>query len=211
MSEATGPRAPELRALVLAGGRSRRLGHDKAALEWGGQSLLERTVQLLTPLAGEVRVAVRADQCDDALRRRYALLTDALAEAGPAAGLLAAHRSAPAAAWLVVACDLPHLDAVTLAALVRGRDPGCAATAFRNPQTGCPEPLCAIYEPATLARLGAGSERVHAGPRALLDGADVRLLEPPDAQVLESLNTREDLARLRGAESPAVTKPRQSG
>lgn len=211
MSESSATQAPELRALVLAGGRSERLGQDKAALEWGGQSLLERTVRLVEPLVSGLRVAVRADQADDALRRRYALLIDALANAGPAAGLLAAHRSAPAAAWLVVACDLPRLDTTTLEALLRGRDPRRAATAFRDPRTGHAEPLCAIYEPATLARLAAGSDRVHAGPRALLDGADVCVLAPPDAHALESLNTREDLARLRGSASAAAANSEQPG
>ena len=70
-----------------------------------------------------------------------------------AAGLLAAHAYAPAAGWLVVACDLPLVDASLLKELVAHRDAGRPATAFRASTDGEPEPLCAIYEPALLAQL----------------------------------------------------------
>ena len=51
--------------------------------------------------------------------------------------------------WLVLACDLPFLDAETLRHLLRSRVVARAATAYRSSYDGLPEPLCAIWEPRT--------------------------------------------------------------
>jgi len=189
-----------LRGLVVAGGRSERLGRDKAAVELDGHTLLERAVAALATVTADVRVAVRPDQLEEPLRRGFRLVPDAGAGMGPAAGILAAHVAEPAAAWLVLACDMPRAGAAVLAALAAGRDPARAATAFRAAADGLPEPLCAIYEPATLA---AFRRHVAAGgspsPRGWLAAADTRLLDAPDPGALGSINTPEDLEHLAGA------------
>ncbi len=194
-----GADAPELRGLVLAGGHSARLGRDKAALEVGGQALLERAVTTLGRVVTEICVAVRPDQASDSLRGRFSLLLDVAEGIGPAAGILAAHRAFPAAAWLVVACDMPHVTTELLAELVSRRDATRPATAFRAPADGLPEPLCAIYEPATLARF---RREVEAGgdpsPRAWLVAERPVLLDAPGPDALDSINTPADLGRLGG-------------
>src|SRR5437763_14441075 len=101
---------PPLSGLVLAGGRSTRMRRDKAALAYQGQTQLERAMALLTALVARAFVSVRADQRRDPLRARFAQSTDAHPNIGPLAGLLAPQAQHPAAAWLVLACDLPLLD-----------------------------------------------------------------------------------------------------
>jgi molybdopterin-guanine dinucleotide biosynthesis protein A len=193
----TAPGTVPLRGLVLAGGESLRLGRDKAAVPLDGVTLLERAVNVLSGVLPDVRVAVRREQLADDLRGRFALVADVREGIGPAAGMLAAHGLDPAAAWLVLACDMPGVTRELLARLVAGRDPGRGATAYRSPADGLPEPLCAIYEPATLSRLrrevdaGGGS-----GLRDLLSGAHPVLLDVPGPHALGSINTPEDLDRL---------------
>jgi molybdopterin-guanine dinucleotide biosynthesis protein A len=193
------PDAPELRGLVLAGGRSERLGRDKAALLVGGEALLERAVITLGNVVTNIHVAVRRDQLADALRGRFALIADFAEGIGPAAGMLAAHGLHPDAAWLVLACDMPRVTGELLAVLVNHRDTTRPATAFRSPADGLPEPLCAIYEPATLARF---RRQVDAGgdpsPRGWLVAECSALLDAPGPDVLESINTPADLDRLFG-------------
>lgn len=195
-----------LHGLVLAGGRSTRMGRDKAALEYSGRSQLERAFALLDPLVSRAFVSVRADQGADPLRARFPQIVDAAPGLeGPAAGILSALRAHPAAAWLVLACDLPFLDAGTLQHLIARRDPTRIATAFRSSHDGLPEPLCAIYEPAALA----GLETFVAGgrncPRKFLIQSGALLLDQPRAEALDNVNTPTELddARLRMAQ-PAV-------
>lgn len=192
------PKAPpRLCGLALAGGRSQRLGRDKAAVLHAGVPLLERAVRVLGNVVAEVRVSIRPDQASDELRRRHALLHDLHEGIGPAAGILAAHAADRGAAWLVLACDMPWVTDADLAALIRARDPARAATAFRQPADGRPEPLCAIYEPATLARF---QDLVDAGgnpsPRDWLAAAATVLVEAPRPGMLASINSPVDLERI---------------
>ncbi|MGI9329911.1 MAG: NTP transferase domain-containing protein [Gammaproteobacteria bacterium] len=190
--------AAPLNGLVLAGGRSRRFGQDKAALTVRGKALLERAVDLLTPRVNQVFVSVRPDQRDDTLRSRFSLLVDTLAEGGPPAGLLAAHARVPTAAWLVIACDLAALDAEALEILVAARQPAREATAYEGPLNGQPEPLCAIYEPVALARLSTLAEQGgNLSPRDLLVQGDTELLRPRRVEALANVNRPADLEALQ--------------
>jgi len=188
-------RAP-LKGLVLAGGHSRRMGTDKAALELQGSTLLDRAVNLLRSQLDDVWVAVRPDQAHMAVRNAYPLLEDRLQNVGPAAGILAAHEYAPQAAWLVVACDMPMLDAATLRCLINGRDSSQDATALVASAAADPEPLCAIYEPVTLASFHAQAGTGMLSPLAWLKQARVRLLVVRDAGALLNANTYDELQRI---------------
>ena len=188
-------RAP-LKGLVLAGGNSRRMGSDKAALELQGSTLLDRAVNLLRSQLDDVWVAVRPDQAQMAIRKAYPLLEDRLQNGGPAAGILAAHEHAPQSAWLVVACDMPMLDAATLQFLIAARDSSMDATALMVSVAADPEPLCAIYEPVTLASFHAQADGGMLSPLAWLKQVRIRSLVVPDAGALLNANTPAEFQRI---------------
>jgi molybdopterin-guanine dinucleotide biosynthesis protein A len=179
-----------LYGLVLAGGRSTRMRADKAALDYHGRSQLAAAVQLLEPFVARAFVSVRADQVDDPVRAGFAQIIDREPDRGPIAGIMAAQAQHEDAAWLVLACDLPFLDAPTLAALVRARDPACDATAYLSAHDGLPEPLCAIYEPPSRAKLAAFVAQNGLCPRKFLAQAIAKFLAAPSARVLDNINTR---------------------
>lgn len=193
-----------LYGLLLAGGRSTRMGRDKAALEYAGRTQLERAHALLAPLVARAFVSVRADQAADPLRAQYAQIVD-LPDGleGPAAGLRAAQTAHPGAAWLVLACDLPFLDAATLQHLIARRDPARVATAFHSRHDGLPEPLCAIYEPAAAPALASFLATGRNCPRKFLIQSDTLLLDLPRPDALENVNTPDELAAAR-ATTPAA-------
>ncbi len=185
--------------LVLAGGRSSRMRTDKAALAYHGQSQLERAVGLLAGLLPRTFVSVRADQAADPLRARFERIVDRHENLGPIAGLLAAQATHPEAAWLALACDLPLLDAATLEHLLHSRAPERPATAYRSSHDGLPEPLCAIYEPASAPLLLAHVAAGRACPRKFLLSTDARLIDEPNARALDNINTPEEYARAMAA------------
>ena len=183
-----------LAGLVLAGGRSTRMRRDKATLEIDGETQLARAFRLLRRHAPRCFVSLRPDQVADPERARWPQIVDRLSDIGPAAGILAALATLPDHAWLVVAVDLPLLDAATLARLVGGRDPAALATAFRSAEDGLPEPLCAIWEPASAAPLAAAVGAGRSCPRKFLLGHQTRLLELEERSALANVNTPEDYA-----------------
>lgn len=204
-----------LYGLVLTGGRSKRMQRDKAVLEYAGRTQLARAMALLEPLVERCFVSTRADQQGDAQRAAYPQIVDQLDAIGPIAGLHAALHSHPQAAWLVLACDLPFLDAATLQQLIAARAPQRLATAFSSSHDGKPEPLCAIYEPASRAAIDAWIAADQRCPRKFLAQADVQLLALNNAHALDNVNTAAEYQQAStslGAQAPmqpqALAQPR---
>src|SRR6516162_2569094 len=96
-----------LYGLVLAGGHSTRMQRDKATLRYHGRTQLEWAMSLIEPHVARAFVSVRADQQDDPIRAKFALIADTKQGLGPIGGIVAAQAAYPAMAWLVIACDLP--------------------------------------------------------------------------------------------------------
>lgn len=182
--------------LVLSGGRSRRMGRDKALLEQDGRTALDRAVALLARHLERVFVSVRPDQATDAVRARYDQIVDRYENIGPAAGILSALEAYPNVAWLVLACDLPNVEDATLTSLLNSRSQR-PFTAFRSSRDGLPEPLCAIYRPAARPLVAGFVGEGVVCPRKMLIRSDSELLELPFPDSLENVNTPEDLERLR--------------
>ena len=214
---ATSPRstapasAAPLYGLVLAGGHSARMRRDKAALAYHGLSQLEWTMSLLESRVERAFISVREDQRADPVRARFAQIVDLQSGLGPIAGILAAQARHPNAAWLVLACDLPFLEAGTLERLIASRAAHRAATAYCSSRDGLPEPLCAIYEPASHAGLTAHVAAGRNCPRKFLIQADVELLEQPSPGSLDNINTPEEFRRAADAlgSSEAAQRPKR--
>jgi len=183
---------PRVLGLVLAGGRSARMGTDKARLlhPVSGKPLWRHAAELLTGCCGTVFVSCR-DGLAAELPSGIPPLTDSPAwdDHGPAAGLLTAHRHAPDAAWLVLAADFPFATAEGLRRLVDARAPGLLGTAYVNMQ-GVLEPLLAVWEPEGLSALSLAPGH---GPRRVLDTGPCKRLTPDNARLLVNVNTPEEL------------------
>lgn len=189
---------PLLCGLVLAGGRSERMGRDKAALRHpDGRTLGARCRDLLAAAGcAEVVLSLRADQeVPDGLDGTAVLRDPPDGSHGPLAGMVAAMRARPEADWLVLACDLPRLELATLAALVAARRDGEQFLAFRSSSDGLPEPLCAIYAREARTVLEEALAADFRCPRKILIRNDCRLLDPVDERALDNANTPEEWRR----------------
>jgi molybdenum cofactor guanylyltransferase len=193
--------------LVLAGGSSSRMHTDKAALSYHGRSQLTEAMRLVTPLVHRAFVSVRADQTADPLRAGFAQIIDREVNVGPIAGILAAQEQFPHVAWLVIACDLPFLNTGTLEQLLAARDPARDSTAYLSSHDGLPEPLCAIYEPASNKTLAHYLREGRQCPRKFLLKGNVHLIGAADARALDNINTRDEYEAALGALArPAAAK-----
>jgi molybdopterin-guanine dinucleotide biosynthesis protein A len=193
---------PPIYALVLAGGRSTRMQRDKAALAYHGRTQLEWAVSFLQPHVQRVFVSVRPDQTNDPTRARFDQIVDTQDNLGPIAGIMAAQAKYPKVAWLVLACDLPFLDDGTLTTLIAARQPQRLATAFRSSHDVLPEPLCAIYEPASREAILAHAASGKNCPRKFLINSDVHLLDEPNPHALDNVNTPDEYGSAVAAMSP---------
>jgi molybdenum cofactor guanylyltransferase len=182
---------PPLWGLVLAGGSSRRMGREKAQIDYHGIPQAEWAQRLLAAHCERAFVSVAPEQAASGNYRGLPIVVDAVRDGGPACGLLAAWSLKADVAWLVVAADMPLLDDATLRELVAARDAAAVATVFRNAE-GSLEPLCAIWEPRARPSVKAGGSL-----RGLLERSKVHAVEPSRPDRLDSANTPEEEVGLR--------------
>ncbi|MBT8101065.1 MAG: molybdenum cofactor guanylyltransferase [Gammaproteobacteria bacterium] len=180
--------------LVLAGGESRRMGQDKALLRHDGQSQLAYLAGMLKSLTDEVFVSTRAEQSEEPERSRWPQIVDRYSGIGPVAGILSAMESHPQSDWLVVACDLPNIDPVTLRHLIDNSSETQPFSAYRSSHDDLPEPLCAIYRAGSDAILRQFIDDGVVCPRKILIRSDTCLLEQLRPESLDNINTPDDLS-----------------
>ncbi len=170
----------EYDAVVAAGGAGRRLGGvDKPALTVGGRSLLDR---VLAACAGAREVLVVGPERPTE-RARVRWLREDPPGGGPVAAVAAALPAVSAPRVLLLAADLPFLDAATVRRLLAALDDPAPDGALLTDATGRDQPLAAAYRTAALrAALTALGDPAGRPLRHLLAGLSlVRLPDPAGA------------------------------
>ncbi|WP_294321171.1 NTP transferase domain-containing protein [uncultured Chryseobacterium sp.] len=193
------PNAPTpflLNGLVLAGGKSSRMGVAKEKIQWHGKEQQYAMADLLAPFCDGVFISCRQDQLKN-IDGSYLALPDGFTEFGPLGGILSALDFNRDTAWMVVACDLPLLDKKALDFLVQQRNPEKVATTYESPADGGPEPLAAIWEPKSFPLLMDFIKTGSLSPRKFLMDNDILMLKPEDPNVLKNVNTPEERVEIQ--------------
>lgn len=177
--------------LVLAGGKSQRMGKDKGMINYHGIPQRQFLFDLMETTCKERFYSCRADQKPDF--EGLALIFDRFVGLGPYGAILSAFLQQPDAAWLVVAVDLPLIDESIIADLCKRRNPSKLATAYLNPETGFPDPLLTIWEPRAYPVLLQFLAQGYSCPRKVLINADIELLETHRPEVLTNVNSPEEM------------------
>ena len=185
-----------LNGLVLAGGRSTRMGQDKSGLIYYGKPQREYLTDLLRPYCRSVFWSVNQTQTNELTEAKQPLIVDAFELSSPLNGILSAFQHDSQSAWLVVACDMPLLTSRSLDALMNGRDPAKMATVFYDSDGQLPEPLLGIYEPAFGPILYKAVTDGAYSPRQLLRQNAIQLLIAPDIHELTNINDPSARAKL---------------
>ncbi|MBP9854155.1 MAG: NTP transferase domain-containing protein [Candidatus Omnitrophica bacterium] len=183
----------DLNGLVLIGGKSSRMGEDKAFLRYRDRPQWQFCYELLELFCKDVFVSKRKEQELSWLRSDYFQAIDDVVEgAGPLGGILSAFQFDLQRSWLVVACDLPYLEIETIKVLVESRNVQQMATAYRSAYDSLPEPLCAIYEPKIYPYLKGSFDRHVYCPRKILMQLPVHLIDVKSKEWLDNINTPEE-------------------
>jgi len=187
---------PDLSAFILAGGKSTRMGTDKAFVLLDGRTLLARMLDLSRQVASNVHIVG-----DPAKFAPFSpTIEDIFPGCGPLGGIHAALRSSPTDLNVVLAVDVPFVSLAVLDYLIsRARNSdanvtlACAAGGF--------QPLCAVYRRsfADVAEkaLQTGDYRIN----ALFNETSTQVIEEAELEIagfspriFRNLNTPEELA-----------------
>ena len=179
--------------LVLAGGRSVRMGTDKGLLDYKGKPQREYVFDLLSNVCEQVFTSSRNEQnLPDFLHP----ITDKFDYEGPINGILSGMQTNPEKAWLIIAVDMPFVDLTALEFLLRNRDESKLATCFLNEAENFPEPLLTLWEPAAYPRLVAYASAGNISPRMFLESNPIKVVKPADKKVLLNINYPKDMGPL---------------
>ena len=187
---------PPLYGLVLAGGKSTRMGEDKGLIDYHGQPQRNYLQALLQQECDQVFYSLHPDQDADGLGAN--IIRDSFMGLGPYGAILSAFRENPTAAWLVIACDVPLVDQAAIQALIVARNTSKLATTFYNPETKWPAPLVTIWEPRAYGVLLQFLAQGYSCPRKVLINSSIEMIQPQRPEALMNANSqveREDILR----------------
>ncbi len=187
---------PVINGLVLAGGKSLRMGFDKGSVNWHGKEQKYYAADMLKTYCNEVYISCREEQKEQIIPG-YLSIPDTFAGLGPFGAILSAFRKKPDCAWLVTACDMPLLEADTFEYLVANRNISAIATTFQSPVNNLPEPLITIWEPKSYSILLTALSQGYSCPRKVLINSNINLLTAPHPDQLTNVNTPDEHDRIK--------------
>ena len=175
--------------VVLAGGKGRRLGGDKAIVELEGRALVHYPIEALHGVCDDVVVVAKRDTILPPLSGLADLWIEPDEPRHPLVGVGHALRLAVGRPVLVVAVDLPLMDAATLRAIMTAELGDGVAVVPRV--HGRLQPLCALYTPRALA--GLADFDPGARTTEVVEALGVRVLDGLDETAFHNVNAPEDL------------------
>jgi molybdopterin-guanine dinucleotide biosynthesis protein A len=180
--------------LILAGGKSSRMGYDKSTIDYHGKPQRQYLFDELAKLCNKVFVSCRkSHQVPDHLNP----LIDRFNIESPLNGILTAMTYDPSVAWFVVAADMPMVTTASLEYLLQHRNREKVATCFIDSDLTKPEPLFSIWEPRAFQLVKYFYEKGKISPRDFLMQSDILLVKPPVGNVSVNINSPEELERFK--------------
>ena len=187
----------DLGCVVLAGGKSSRMGQDKALLSYQGGSFLERICQTLDDFTDKYIARGPYEVSPKGLDEEWKIIGDHFPEKGPMGGLEAALSSCESKALFVTTCDMPLLQKSLVDAICREYSDDLDALVVQT-TNGRIHPLCGVYHTRVLPVIRQMLEKDNCRLMGLLDQLQVCYLQLDDkmAKQVTNVNTREDLQKL---------------
>ena len=173
--------------LILAGGKSTRMGTDKGTLNFYGKIQRDIAIDLLEKHNLKTYLSVREEQEIS----RENKITDKFVGLGPFGAICSAFQEDPNTAWFVLATDLPFVNSEIIELLLKSRNPSKAATTVKGKNKQFPEPLITIWEPRSYKLLLNYLSQGYSCPRKVLINSDVEIVEIDD-KYIRNINTPEE-------------------
>ncbi len=185
-------RNQSITGVVLAGGKSSRMGRDKSQIAYHDTQHELFTARLLDQFCSEVYISKAKNS--RASIGEFNILQDAVTDIGPIGGIYSIFKFEKSNAIMVAACDLPLLSLNSIQKLVNGRSPEYDAICLQSTESQYPEPLMAIYEQSMRELIISSVESGQLSPSQILRKCKLKsIIVDPDT--VFNANTEEDVAQ----------------
>jgi molybdopterin-guanine dinucleotide biosynthesis protein A len=180
-----------LYGLVLAGGKSTRMGEDKSLISYFGLEHRIYLAKMIAPFCEKTYISCQENQLSENLDGCNPLI-DLVPSKGPMSGLISAFITHPNAAWLVIPCDLPLFSAKNITQLITERNVQGIATVFSSESHDYPEPLIGIWEPSAFPLIEQQYKVGNYSLLNILNNNHIFLVPALDPEGLTNVNTPEE-------------------
>jgi molybdopterin-guanine dinucleotide biosynthesis protein A len=189
----------QITAIIMAGGKSRRMGRDKSMLPIDGVPAIKHVLDQLKPYFDEILISSNnpAEHSFDDVK----VVADEVKGAGPLVGIVSALRVSRNDINFVVACDIPEVDIAVVRRMISEIDGFDAAI----PQTGPSqyEPLFAVYKKSILAEADKAIASQRYRVMDPLENCKVKYVDLGDNLQFRNLNTMDDYRKFIGKKNNA--------
>ncbi|MCA8997177.1 MAG: molybdenum cofactor guanylyltransferase [Planctomycetaceae bacterium] len=190
--------------IVLCGGRSSRMGQPKHQLRLGSQTVLERIIETVGAVTGQVFVVGSPSQDLPSLPDGTRWIRDEEAHYGPLSGLRSGLRAVPGetAAVYLTGCDTPLLKPAVVTRIMSALTEDVDVAVVR--QQGFLHPLAAVYRVSLLPQVERFLDQGELRPRRLIEASRFRVIDAEslrdidaDLESLRNMNTQEEYDSIR--------------
>ncbi|MBA7475563.1 putative molybdenum cofactor guanylyltransferase [subsurface metagenome] len=186
-------------AIILSGGNNRRMLHNKAFLQMGQKSIIEREIEVLSTLFSRIIVVTNTPENHEHLR--VSLVSDVVPGKGPLGGIYSGLMASKDKYNSVVSCDLPFLNAGLISYMIELTEGHDIVVPRLN---GLVEPLHAIYSKHCLIPIKRQLDRNELKIQSFFDEVKVRYIRESEIKKYDpkgiaffNVNTKEDLGKAR--------------
>lgn len=177
-------------AVVMAGGRSKRMGQDKGLIQYKAKAHRYYMADLLKTIFTEVVISVPFDFVVPS-DSDYKYVKDIVEDLGPLGGLHSLFTEYPNKSLLIIATDMPEVEIGHITNILENRDIDSIATCYKNID-GFVEPLFAIWEYATAPIVENLIAENKLSMRMILKKYGAKIISIPDENALLNINTNEE-------------------
>ena len=180
-----------LTAIILAGGKSSRMGRDKAFITWKGKRFIEHSIAAAEKVAPRVILSGDKKRLSDF---GLDVIEDIEEDKGPVYALASCFSQVEIENALVLSCDVPQVSASDLVYLIQNHEPKVDVTYYAC--GGKAMPLIGVYSSSSFEAFCNAVERKENKLFTVLSGLNVKTIDYKGETGLKNINKPEDLKAL---------------
>ena len=181
-----------LTGVVICGGKSTRMGSDKAFTNYHGVPQYQYVNNLLNDFCDQVYIS-----CNESQKKLLSSCKNVIIDkpefqnAGPMTGLLSVISELKNESILLLGCDYPFINKTAIEKLIAARSLNYDAVCYSNEKAEMLEPLLAVYENSCFALLNNFYHEKNTSLQQFLKTISTKIIEPVSAEIIRSIDTKE--------------------
>ncbi|MCX6297318.1 MAG: molybdenum cofactor guanylyltransferase [Bacteroidetes bacterium] len=180
----------KITGIVLAGGKSSRMGTDKGVVEINGKKIIQYVIDVLKEVSDEILIIANNNNYNDLGFKVY---KDIVKEHGPLGGIYTWLYHSLNELNVVVSCDTPLITKEVLLSLIENIDDNEIIVSREN---GNIHPLCAVYKKQSVFKIKKQLDNGHLKLQEVVTMFKTRFLDFDNEAIFSNLNTKEDVEKL---------------